>query len=191
MNDEFDAIASTDVGHFQDVRAALDGINISAARVSRTMTRTFANAIVSGKSFEAVLKSVALSLSKIALNGALQPVQQGLSSLVRSAFTGFTAAGGGSAPPIAPFAEGGIVSSPVYFGSNGSIGLMGERGAEAIVPLSRGPDGKLGLAADSSSSKPVQVSVNISTPDIAGFQKSQVQVAGAIARAVERGRRTL
>ena len=43
---------------------------------------------------------------------------------------------------MAPFADGGVVASPTFFGANGSVGLMGERGAEAIMPLARGPDGQ-------------------------------------------------
>ena len=191
MNDELEQIASINAADLHDLRGALDGINISAEKVARTMTRTFASAIAGGRSFESVLKSVALSLSRVALNASLQPLQQGLTSVVRSALSSVGSIAGGATPTIAPFADGGIVSSPVYFGSGGGIGLMGERGAEAIVPLSRGPDGKLGLAAGGAAGKPVQVSVNITTPDVAGFQKSQVQIAGSIARAVERGGRNL
>lgn len=62
---------------------------------------------------------------------------------------------------IKPFAKGGIVNRPTFFqfakggsfasGSADSIpfqlGLMGEAGPEAIMPLERGPDGKLGVRA--------------------------------------------
>jgi phage-related minor tail protein len=49
------------------------------------------------------------------------------------------------------FAKGGVVSSPTLFqfadGGAMQTGLMGEAGPEAIMPLKRGPDGKLGVAA--------------------------------------------
>jgi phage-related minor tail protein len=48
---------------------------------------------------------------------------------------------------IIPFARGGIVSSPVLFPMARGAGLMGEAGPEAIMPLSRGPDGRLGVTA--------------------------------------------
>ncbi|MCC2098543.1 MAG: phage tail tape measure protein [Hyphomicrobiales bacterium] len=188
MAEQLNTLTDTDASTINDIRVALDAVNFSADRVSRTMTRTFATAITSGKSFETVLQSLALSLSRVALNAALRPLQQGLSSALGSAVSSLTASGSG-APAIAPFAEGGIVSRPVFFGSGGGLGLMGEKGAEAIIPLSRGPDGRLGLAADRAQSRPVNVTVNISTPDVAAFQRSQVQVAGALARAVGRGRR--
>jgi phage-related minor tail protein len=188
MTDQLNDIADLDVSYLNDIRVALDGVNISADRVAQTMSRTFASAIASGKSFELVLQSVAMSLSRVALSSALKPLQAGLSSAVSAVFSSFSGAGGGM-PAIAPFAEGGIVSRPVFFGSGGGLGLMGERGAEAILPLARGPDGRLGLASDGKQDRPANITINISTPDVAGFQRSQVQIAGALARAVGRGRR--
>jgi len=47
---------------------------------------------------------------------------------------------------VVPFARGDVFSSPTYFPmSGGRTGLMGEDGEEAIMPLQRGPDGKLGV----------------------------------------------
>ncbi len=52
---------------------------------------------------------------------------------------------------IIPFASGGIVSRPTLFGmANGGIGMMGEAGDEAVMPLRRGPGGRLGVEAHSS-----------------------------------------
>jgi tape measure domain-containing protein len=48
---------------------------------------------------------------------------------------------------IIPFAKGGIVNSPTLFPFAKGVGLMGEAGPEAILPLSRGPGGKLGVMA--------------------------------------------
>ena len=68
---------------------------------------------------------------------------------------------------------------------------MGERGAEAILPLARGPDGRLGVASTSGRDNAPAINVTINTPDVENFQRSQVQVASALARAVMRGRRGL
>ncbi len=49
---------------------------------------------------------------------------------------------------LIPFAKGGVVSRPTMFafGQGGQFGgVMGEKGPEAILPLSRGPDGSLGV----------------------------------------------
>ena len=48
---------------------------------------------------------------------------------------------------LIPFANGGVVSSPTIFPMARGMGLMGEAGPEAIMPLQRGADGKLGVRA--------------------------------------------
>lgn len=49
---------------------------------------------------------------------------------------------------VVPFAQGGIVSRPTLFPmAGGRTGLMGEAGEEAVVPLRRGPNGRLGIDA--------------------------------------------
>jgi phage-related minor tail protein len=71
----------------------------------------------------------------------------------------------------------------------GGTGLMGEAGPEAIMPLARGPDGKLGVRAGGGGGGPVSVVMNISTPDVEGFRRSRSQIAAEMARAMGRGRR--
>ena len=52
---------------------------------------------------------------------------------------------------VVPFATGGVVGSPTTFPMSGNrTGLMGERGAEAIMPLKRTPSGQLGVQAQTS-----------------------------------------
>jgi lambda family phage tail tape measure protein len=50
---------------------------------------------------------------------------------------------------VTPFAAGGIVSHPTVFPmASGGLGLMGEAGPEAVMPLIRGSNGKLGVSAE-------------------------------------------
>ena len=168
-----------------DVKSAIDSVNISAAKVSTTLTDAFAKASASGQSFDKTLQGVLSSLSKMALNAGLQPLQQGLSALVSSPF-----GAGSGMPSVTPFAQGGVVAQPTFFSSGGGVGLMGERGAEAIMPLSRGPDGRLGIAGGGQAA-PTNVTVNISAADAGSFRQSQVQIASTLARAVARGQRGL
>ena len=51
------------------------------------------------------------------------------------------------------------------------MGLMGEAGPEAIMPLARGADGKLGVRGGGGGA--VNITMNISTPDVAGFASAQ------------------
>ena len=49
---------------------------------------------------------------------------------------------------VIPFASGGVIGSPTMFPmAGGQTGLMGERGAEAIMPLKRASNGDLGVQA--------------------------------------------
>lgn len=172
------------------VKATLEGIDASAGKVSKTLSGAFASAIIGGKSFNETLTMIAASLTKVFLNAGLQPLTQGLTSMLTSGLGSLVGGGGGGAP-VAPFAEGGVVASPTFFGSGKSLGLMGERGAEAILPLSRGPDGRLGIAAQGGAARPVTVNVSIATPDAESFRRSEGQVTAALARAVARGHRGL
>lgn len=69
-----------------------------------------------------------------------------LGSLVKYVGTAIGAPTGGTAPTQA-FAKGGVVHNPTMFAfaNGGRVGLMGEAGSEAIMPLKRGPDGSLGV----------------------------------------------
>ncbi|MFN3888976.1 MAG: phage tail tape measure protein [Beijerinckiaceae bacterium] len=185
MTEFNEGFAAQDVA---EIRVALDQVDLSAQRMSRTLTRAFASAVVGGKSLEDTLKKVALSLSKVALNTALQPLQKGLASAIGSLLSPLTGQGVASVP-VTAFASGGIVARPTFFGSGAGLGLMGERGAEAIMPLARGPDGRLGVAVNGGPHRAPTVNVTINTPDAESFRRSQVQVSAALARAVMRGRR--
>ena len=48
---------------------------------------------------------------------------------------------------IVPYKYGGVVDKPTLFPMANGMGLMSEAGAEAIMPLKRGKDGKLGVQA--------------------------------------------
>jgi lambda family phage tail tape measure protein len=99
----------------------------------------------------------------------------------------FAAGGAFSQGKVRPFARGGVVAAPTSFPMRGGQGLMGEAGPEAILPLARGADGRLGV--QSSGGRAVTVVMNISTPDVQGFQRSQTQVAAQVGRALARGQR--
>ena len=72
-----------------------------------------------------------------------------------------------------------------------TVGLMGEAGREAVLPLARGSDGRLGVAMEGASGGGATINVSIATPDAESFQRSEAQVTAMLARAVARGRRGL
>jgi len=70
----------------------------------------------------------------------------------------------------------------------GGVGLAGEAGPEAIMPLARGPDGKLGVTGRGGGNS---ITIQIATPDLESFRRSENYITGQIARAVSRGQRNL
>ena len=63
----------------------------------------------------------------------------------------FKADGGAFNRGVQMYADGGVVSSPTMFGHSGGLGVMGEAGPEAIMPLKRGANGKLGVQMEGGS----------------------------------------
>ena len=176
------------------------------------MSRAFIQATVGGKQLDEVLKGLALRLSTMALNQAFRPIASGLMSGINGLFenifrgngSGLASgramgeipafAAGGSVQAamgaIKPFAAGGVIGTPTYFPMlQGGVGLAGEAGPEAILPLSRGPDGRLGVATGGQGG--ASVTIHIATPDAESFRRSETYITGQIARAVARGQRSL
>ena len=177
-----------DTGAFRREVAECDRL---AKGLGRSLVSAFESAALRGRDLGEVLRSLAMRLSSMALNAAFKPIEAGIGALFANLFKGFGFAKGGIVPAVTPFASGGVVATPTFFpmGPN-ALGLMGERGAEAILPLARGADGRLGVRADAQA-KPQSVVVNVSTPDAASFRRSEAYLSGVIARAVARGERSL
>jgi lambda family phage tail tape measure protein len=85
------------------------------------------------------------------IKGLLSPgpgALEGVNAL-KTAIPGFALSANGNVfaqNGIQKFARGGVVSRPTMFPFANGIGLMGEAGPEAIMPLKRGRDGRLGVA---------------------------------------------
>jgi phage-related minor tail protein len=178
-----------DVAHLD---AEMQRLSSTADQVADSIASAFTRGIARGRDLEDVLKSLGQRLIEIGLNAALKPIENGIGNLLSQAFGSLSSVISGAGQPLSvlPFADGGIIGSPAIFPMGSSIGLAGERGAEAIMPLARGVDGKLGVALSGGRSS-ASIQVNITTPDAQSFRRSEVQVTSAIARAVARGQRGL
>lgn len=160
------------------------------------LRRAFEGVVLDGVKLQDALKGVALSMADTVFAVAMRPVQGAVAGAMAQAVGGavsgalpFAEGGAFSQGRVVPFARGGVVSDPTFFPMRGATGLMGEAGPEAIMPLRRGADGRLGVAAPSGGGRAVNVTVNVTTPDVAGFQRSQSQIAAQVARALSRGER--
>lgn len=170
-------------------------LTVSANGFAAAMSRAFVQSTAGGKQLDDVLKGLALRLSNMAVASAFKPIASGLAGGLNNLFEGLFAssAGGkvaGAMGAVKPFAAGGVIGTPTYFPLlPGGVGLAGEAGPEAILPLARGPDGRLGVA--SSGQGGASIVVHIATPDLESFRRSESYVAVQIARAVARGQRSL
>ncbi len=99
----------------------------------------FTSVLTRAQTFKGALSGILGSIGSNLMN-------TGASSLF-DAIWPFAKGGAFSGGNVVPFAKGGVVNSPTLFGMSGGTGLMGEAGPEAIMPLSRGSDGSLGVRA--------------------------------------------
>jgi len=85
------------------------------------------------------------------------------------------------------YAMGGIVDKPTMFayanGGTGRFGLMGEAGPEAIMPLKRGPGGKLGVQASGGVGN-IVVNVDAQGTQVQGDQPNANKLGEALGAAV-------
>lgn len=130
-----------------------------------TITDGFASAIKGGQSFTDTLKQMGISILEVIEKAA---VLDPLGKSIGNSLSGFLNGGGlgsgfdiggllgigsgnvglGSwAPTVTAFASGGVVSKPTGFAFNGGLGVAGEAGDEAIIPLTRTANGDLGVKA--------------------------------------------
>ncbi len=213
MNDPF-STSPSDQGFslgpdMRDARDELDqtGESLIAFRDNMRSTtqigRQFGSAI--GNAFEGLafkgrglgdtIRTLGMSLSRMAFSAAVKPLEQAFAS----GFTNLLSGGGIGGVPLSGvaqasagvqlFAKGGVIASPVAFPLGQGSGIAGERGAEAIMPLARGPDGRLGVAASSHAG--LSVTFNVTTPDADSFRRSETQLSAMLARAVGNGQRNL
>lgn len=170
-------VGSLSTGMEGGLRRAFDGLLLGGMKASDAMeglARSIANTV-----YAVSMKPMESALGDVLANGVNQVV---------SALSPFAKGGAFSQGRVMPFAKGGVVAQPTQFAMRSGAGLMGEAGPEAIMPLARGPDGRLGVQAQGGG-RPVTVVMNISTPDLQGFQRSQTQIAAEAARAMARGQR--
>lgn len=171
-------------GDIAPLRNALSEASRLSGRFASDLTRAFEDAALKGRSLADVLQRLALSLSRHALEAALAPLTQALGGGLAQLVTGGLAS-------VLPFAKGGVIASPMAFPLDGRrLGLAGEAGPEAILPLARGRDGRLGVKAEGGAPS-LNVTFNVTAQDAQSFRRSEGQIAAMLNRVVGRGARNL
>ena len=163
---------------FKELQDAIDGWGKQSADA-------IAEFCISGKlSFSDMAQSIIKDMMTMMIKKSITaPLAEGLSGVFGSLFGGLFGGGAGAAssagflgngitlnanggvfdsPSLSAY-SGQIVSKPTMFAFAKGAGLMGEAGPEAILPLSRGSDGKLGVKGGGSGD--VQVNITINSTD--------------------------
>lgn len=139
---------------------------------AKSLSTAFVGLAMQGKSLGDVLRSLALNISQMALTAAFKP----LTNAFANSFTSMI-----SSP--SPFSAGGTIAAPSDF-SSGAGSLFASLGGAAAESPAAAP------AAAAAGASP-SIVFNVTTPDVAGFSRSETQIAALLARTVAQGNRNL
>jgi len=162
-----------------ELARTLDGVRRTARGIAGDLGSGLASAVVYGERLDAVLARAAERLTARLLDRALAPLE----GIVASGLSGLAGAAAATVSPIA--AAGGAGG---FGGGRGGGGGGGERAQAAGFGGAAGTGG-FGASATGGGERAVQVTLNVTTPDVDGFRRSEAQVSAMLARAVGRGRR--
>ena len=110
-----------------------------------TFTSAFEDAIVGGKKFSEVLQAIAQDILRmVTRKNITEPLANAIGSFDWSKLLPSANGNVFTSPGLSAY-SGQVVSRPTVFPFASGIGLMGEAGPEAILPLKRGSNGKLGV----------------------------------------------
>jgi len=131
----------------------------AADGVGSAFGNAFERAIMDGMKFRDVMLSLLQDIERALIRSL---ITDKISGVISSGISGMFSGGGQTAATttksahgnifsggaVVPFASGGLITRPSLFPmKNGRVGLAGEDGTEAIMPLFRGSNGDLGVKA--------------------------------------------
>ena len=138
--------------------------------------------VTTGKlSFRSLANSIIADMARIA-------IQQMITKPFTNFLDGLFGNANGNAfvdGKVEKYAYGGIVKKPTLFPMANGIGLMGEAGAEAILPLRRGSNGKLGVQSTGGGFGNIVVNVDASGSSVEGSQEGGRELGRVIAVAIQ------
>lgn len=166
---------------FDPFQKVVEGV---AGTIESELNSAFASVLDGTKTLgEAMLDFASNVLAKVAQDLFAEqfskPIAAGIAGIFSERGNVFNSAG------VTPFANGGVVvGGPTIFPFANGIGLMGEAGPEAIMPLARGADGKLGVSAANGNSAPNVIINNYSGQEATASSDSAGNLVVEIGRAI-------
>jgi len=208
----FSGTTNAPASYFQDIKdsadSAGDSINKSFGQTMRDKLKTFGDGIKSLKesmadvvikgikgmedalvkfvetgklNFKDLTRSIISDMARIAIQQTItRPFTNFIEGLFKNA-NGNAFVNG----QVQKYAYGGIVKKPTLFPMANGMGLMGEAGAEAILPLRRGSNGKLGVESSGGGSTIINVSVDASGSSVEGNTGQANEFGNVLAAAIQ------
>lgn len=129
-----------------------------------SMQSAFVGLVTGAQTFKEALGNLAKSLADMLAQQAFQQLFGKMfegGGFLSAIFGGGKFADGAafSGGRVTAFANGGVVNGVTAFGMHGGLGIMGEAGPEAIMPLTRGSNGKLGVMSQGGGAQRVQIDI--------------------------------
>ena len=188
--------------YFNSIKKGSEEVRAVVSKAFKGMEDAIVNFVMTGKlNFADFTRSILADMARIIVRQAiLKPLLGGIFGFDMGGVTGGgTASASGEVTMasfnamgnaygrngIQKFARGGVVHSPQIFPFKNGIGLMGEAGSEAILPLKRTKQGKLGVESSGGGGNVVNVSVNASGTSAQGNTMKANQLGKMIGVAIE------
>ena len=162
----------------EKVEDVAGSIKTAMGNALQGMEDALVNFVMTGKlAFNDLARSIIADITRIIIQQAIMKPLLG--------FLGFEDGGvisGGE--QVKKYAYGGIINRPTMFPMKNGMGLAGEAGAEAIMPLQRGRNGKLGVQASGGVGN-IVVNVDASGSNVEGDEAQGRELGKMIGVAVQ------
>jgi len=168
----------------------------TAESIGDSFANAFERAVTGAESFSEALRAMGREIAVLVMRQTvLQGVSDWISGGAQGLLSGLLLSGRGNVfhhGQLVPFAAGGVVDRPVLFPIAQGAGLMAEAGPEAVMPLRRGPDGKLGVAAEGTPTVENHTRiVNVLDPSVAADYMQSAAGEKVIVNVIRRNRNAL
>ena len=179
----FESIKSGATSYLESIKDVSKQIQDATVNAFKGMEDALVNFVTTGKmNFADFTRSILADITRIIIRQSIITPLLGVFGITTSAKGNVFDKG------LKEYAKGGIVTQPTLFkygsGGAGNFGLMGEAGAEAILPLKRGRSGNLGVEASGGATN-IVVNVDASGSSVQGDEADGKALGMALSAAIE------
>ena len=177
-------------GYINTIKEVNKQIQDTVVNAFKNMEDALVNFVMTGKlNFSDFARSLIADMTRIIIRQkVMMPLMKGISGIFNLGLT-FAKGGVFNNGLVKEYAKGGIVTQPRLFkyasGGTGNFGLMGEAGAEAILPLKRGRSGNLGVESSGGGSTNIVVNVDASGSSVEGDSGQANEFGNVLAQAIQ------